>query len=465
MFMACKMGLKCSNKYLRRAGGISILLLSVGLILVIASVGIAQEPQASPSAQELLAQQKRISTDTTFVTLAAIPVFFMNLGYALWSTVLCGEQLGKAIRQHLMILALSIFAFWALGFGLMFGNGNPFFGTEGLFLLSGADNSPATGDAYQGAYSSMSWAGIPLNIKFLFLVSNVVVSTSILVSTFIRQRKPSVVLIFCLLFVCFIYPITGHWIWGGGWLALMGFWDWGGSTVIFSVSGWAALVGVRVFGSDEELHNNIENISEPQSINILYVGFLILCLGLIILNTGSTIGFGNGELINHIAITTMASAIGGAIGAIITCWIYLRRQNTTRIMQGILSGLVAISASCAFVGTAWAVEIGFIASILTFLFLDYLKKNKIPDMSGLISIHLVGGTWGTLSVGLFAAGESNASNALYLFGPAVGLFNGGSFQQLFQQLVGIIAAGIFAALLSWIFCLVIKFSTKSNSIE
>ncbi|WP_172642223.1 ammonium transporter [Allocoleopsis franciscana] len=437
---------------------------------MLASVGIAQAPQPSPSAQELLAQQERISTDTTFVTLAAIPVFFMNLGYALWSTVLCGEQPGKAIRQHLMILALSIFAFWALGFGLMFGNGNGFIGVEGVLFLSGADNSPAIGDAYQGAYSSMSWAGIPLNIKFLFLVSNVVVSTSILASTFIQRRNPSIVFIFCLLFVCFIYPITGHWIWGGGWLARMGFWDYAGSTVIFSVSGWAALVGVWVFGSDEEPHSKVEDSGGTQSINILYVGFLILCLGLIALNTGSTIGFGDGRSVNHIAITTIASAIGSAIGAIITCWIYLRRQNTTRIIQGVLSGLVAISASCAFVGTAWAVEIGFIASILTFLFLDYLKKSKISDISGLISIHLVGGIWGTLSVSFFAAGESNASNALYSIGPAVGLFNGGlsngeSFQQLFQQLVGIIAAGTFAALVSWMFCLIIKLSTKSDAIE
>lgn len=456
------MQIKSINHTLIRDRFIYILLFCVGFVLLMAIAAIAQSAAPSPSAQEI---QQRISTDTALALFTALPIFCVNLGYSLWVAGVCIEQPGKIVGQNLATLALTVVLFWVIGFGLMFGDGNGFLGLDGIFLLSGTDNSPATGDQYQGAYSSLNWAGIALNVKFLFLAACAVVSSSILSSVFSQQtgllllpqkNRRYATYLFCGLFIGLIYPITGHWIWGGGWLYSMGFWDWAGATTIFSVGGWAALSCAWVFRSSKEGAVESQSTSHPRSQHTFAsFGFVILCLGILALNVGSTLGFADGRAVSHITVTTIVSAVGGAAGGMVASWIYLRRQEPIKIMQGALSGLVAISAACFHVSVAWAIEIGFIASILTFLAGFYIAKTRISDTAGLISISLVGGVWGTLSIGLFAAGPSNA---LYSAGPDTGLFNGGSPEQLFRQLAGIIAVGIFTTVLSTIFLLIIKSS-------
>ena len=131
----------------------------------------------------------------------------------------------------------------------LFGNGNGVIGADGLFVLSGLDNSPATGDAYQGAYSSLSWAGVPLLVKFFFQLAFAGTAATIVSGAVAERIKFVGFLVFSLLLVGIAYPLTGHWIWGGGWLAKLGFWDFAGSTVVHSVGGWAALMGAALLGS------------------------------------------------------------------------------------------------------------------------------------------------------------------------------------------------------------------------
>ena len=146
------------------------------------------------------------------------------------------------------MFALATLAFYVIGFGIMFGDGTPFFGLNG-FLLSGADNSPATGaEAYKGVFGSLNWAGVPLSAKFLFQLAFAGTAATIVSGAVAERIKFIDFLIFSLLLVGIAYPITGHWIWGGGWLAGAGFWDFAGSTVVHSVGGWAALMGAAILG-------------------------------------------------------------------------------------------------------------------------------------------------------------------------------------------------------------------------
>src|SRR5207344_2218119 len=146
------------------------------------------------------------------------------------------------------VFAISCLAFYLFGWGLMFGNGNGWIGSEGLFMATGADNSPATGDAYMGAYKAIAWTGVPLFAKFFFQLVFAGTAATIVSGSVAERIKYFPFIVFSFLLVAFVYPITGHWIWGGGWLAAAGFRDFSGSTVVHSVGGWAALAGIIVLG-------------------------------------------------------------------------------------------------------------------------------------------------------------------------------------------------------------------------
>ena len=176
-------------------------------------------------------------------------VFFMNLGFALVESGFCrAKNTVNILSKNFIVFAISCLAFYVFGWGLMFGNGSGFIGLEGLFMLGGADNSPATGDAYTGAYTAIAWTGVPLNAKFFFQLVFAGTAATIVSGAVAERIKYLSFIVFSFLLVAFVYPITGHWIWGGGWLATAGFWDFAGSTVVHSVGGWAALAGILILG-------------------------------------------------------------------------------------------------------------------------------------------------------------------------------------------------------------------------
>ena len=212
-----------------------------------------EDPGAAPAqfTQGLLEQigGAKVAADTMWTLIAAMLVFFMNLGFATVESGLCrAKNTATILAKNFIVFAASSIAFLVLGWGLMFGDGNPFFGTEGLWFVGGADNSPAMGDAYKGVYSSINWTGVPLWTKFFFQLVFAGTAATIISGAVAERIKFGAFYIFTFLMVGIIYPITGHWIWGGGWAAKLGMFDFAGSTVVHSVGGWAALAGIIVLG-------------------------------------------------------------------------------------------------------------------------------------------------------------------------------------------------------------------------
>ncbi|MCX7634075.1 MAG: ammonia permease, partial [Turneriella sp.] len=224
---------------------------AVGSTLLFAAETKQPVPDVSKQLSELTsnANNLRIALDTLWTLIAGFLVFWMNAGFALVESGFCrSKNTVNILAKNFIVFALSTLAFWVVGWGLMFGKGNDFVGTEGIFLLSGADNSPATGDAYKGVYESMNWTGIPLTAKFFFQLVFAGTAATIVSGAVAERIKFHSFIIFSILLVAFLYPITGHWAWGGGWLGSANFRDFAGSTVVHSVGGWAALAGVIVLG-------------------------------------------------------------------------------------------------------------------------------------------------------------------------------------------------------------------------
>jgi ammonium transporter, Amt family len=435
----------------------------IALVIVLGWGYAAVAQSAAPTLEDIAkaTSDLKVGIDTMWVMVAGMLVFFMNAGFCMLETGFCRQKNAvNVLAKNLIVFGLSTIAFWVLGWGLMFGNGNGFFGSEGLLFLSGADNSPATGDAYQGAYSAINWTGVPLLAKFFFQLVFAGTAATIVSGAVAERIKFVDFLIFSLLLVGVAYPITGHWIWGGGWLYKLGFWDFAGSTVVHSVGGWAALMGAAFLGPRIGKYNSdgTPNAMPGHNMSIATLGCLILWLGWFGFNPGSTMSVGNGAAIAHIAITTNTAAAFGGVAATITAWLSLGKPDLSMVINGILAGLVAVTAPCAFVSVPASALIGAVGGVIVVYAVSFFDRLKIDDPVGAISVHLVNGIWGTLAVGLFAVGPSTAANALYGegLGPSAGLLMGGGMTQLWNQFVGVMAVGGMTVLLSSIFWVVLK---------
>jgi ammonium transporter, Amt family len=238
-----------------------------------------------------------------------------------------------------------------------------------------------------------------------------------------------------------LYGITGHWAWAAdGWLFKMGFLDFAGSEVVHSVGGWAALTGALMLGPRLGRYSPGGATAMPgHNMSIATLGCLILWLGWFGFNPGSTLA-ANPQLISHIAVTTNTAAAFGGLAATLTAWFYLGKPDLSMIINGILAGLVGVTASCNAVSVPWSAVIGLIAGVIVVFSVTTFDKLKIDDPVGATSVHLVCGTWGVLAVGLFV--DTSIAGAAP---DAVvkGLFTGGDFGQLGIQLVGIVAIAAF----------------------
>ncbi|MDF0555182.1 ammonium transporter [Kamptonema sp. UHCC 0994] len=409
---------------------------------------------APPTTEEQLASLK-VGLDTMWVMVAGMLVFFMNAGFCMLETGFCRQKNAvNVLAKNLIVFALSTVAFWAIGFALMFSDGNDFVGSSGgWFLWNVTDNSPATGDAYKGIFSSLNWTGVPLNAKFFFQLVFAGTAATIVSGAVAERIKFFDFLIFSLLLVGIAYPITGHWIWGGGWLAKAGFWDFAGSTVVHSVGGWAALMGAAFLGPRTGRYRDGETVAMPgHNMSIATLGCLILWLGWFGFNPGSTMAV-DPNAIAHIAITTNTAGAFGALAAGLTAWLYLGKPDLSMIINGLLAGLVGITAGCAWINVPNSALIGIVAGVMVVFAVTFFDNLKIDDPVGATSVHLVCGVWGTLAVGLFADGPTTG---IYTAGPAAGLLVGGGFGQLWAQIIGVISVGGMTVLLSTIFWLALK---------
>ncbi len=389
----------------------------------------------------------KVTMDTMWVLIAGMLVFFMNLGFAcVESGFARSKNAVNILSKNLIVFAVSSLGFLLLGFGLMFGDGNGFIGLKGLFLVSGADNSPVT-DAYEGVYSALSWTGVPLFAKFFFQLVFCGTAATIVSGAVAERIKYLSFIIFSFVLTLVIYPIVGHWIWGGGFLAGLGFLDFAGDTVVHSVGGWAALAGVLILGPrvGKYAKNGKINPIPGHNMSIAVIGLFVLWLGWFGFNPGSTMA-ADPTSISHIVMTTNTAAIVATLTATITSWIVIGKPDLGMTINGCLAGLVGITGSCAFVSVLSAMIIGAICGVIVIFAVMFFDRVKIDDPVGAISVHLINGIFGTVAVGLFAQdGIGGVSSAN-------GLFFGGGFDLLGAQLIGVLTVGAFtfgSAMLVW----------------
>jgi Amt family ammonium transporter len=410
-----------SRTSLRWLACVPLTLLIVGAWSLAAS---AQEDAITPdSVQAVL--------DNIWVLVAAILVIFMNAGFGMLETGFCRQKNAvNILAKNLIVFALATLSFWAIGFSFMFNPGNAFIGGGGWFL---------TGD--EAAYG-LDGGTLTIPVFFLFQAAFAGTAATI-VSGAVAERVHFIAfVIFSVLLTAISYPITGHWVWSGnGWLGGAGFSDFAGSTVVHSVGGWAALTGAVMLGPRIGKYQDGQPSALPgHSLSLAMLGCLILWIGWFGFNPGSQLAADSA--VPFIAVTTNLAAAAGGVAATITSWVTSGKPDLSMIINGILAGLVGITAGCAGVNYLGAVIIGLIAGIIVVFSVFFFDSIKVDDPVGAISVHLVCGIWGTLAVGLFST--------------ETGLFFGGGFGQLGSQILGIVAIGAFTVIASIIFWSILK---------
>ena len=343
------------------------------------------------------------------------------------------------LAKNFIVFAIASISFWVIGWGLMFGNGNPFIGLEGIFFAGGADNSPAIGDAYKGAYTALNWTGVPMWAKFFFQLVFAGTAATIVSGAVAERIKFISFIVFSFILVGVMYPITGHWIWGGGWLQTLGMFDFAGSSVVHSVGGWAALAGVILLGPRFGKYRADGSVNPifGHNMSMVTLGGLVLWFGWFGFNPGSTMGVGDGSAIAHVAVTTNTAAATAIMSSTVISWILQKKPDLSMIINGALAGLVAITAPCAFVSVGSAAIIGLIAGVLVVFAVIMFDRLKLDDPVGALSVHLVNGIFGTLAVGLFAQDKITGTAT------GNGLFFGGGMKLLAAQAIGVLAVGAF----------------------
>jgi ammonium transporter, Amt family len=355
--------------------------------------------------------------DMIWLILAAALVFFMQAGFAMVETGLTrAKNAGNIIMKNLMDFAAGAVAYWAIGWGLMYGSSaGGFIGTD-QFFLAGADSSVFR--------------------DWMFQVVFTATAATIVSGAMAERTKFTGYLIFSVVISALIYPISGHWIWNGGWLSEMGFHDFAGSTVVHSVGAWAAMIGAMILGARKGKYvkvggRTVVKAIPGHSMPLAALGVFILWFGWYGFNAGSTLS-GTDLTIAHVAVTTTLAASTGAIGSMFTSWFWFGKPDPSMSLNGTLAGLVGITAGTWVVNPLGAVLIGLIAGVLVVASVEFFDKVlHIDDPVGAISVHGVCGAWGTLAVGLFADGVNDSG--------IVGLFYGGGLGQLGVQLIGVLA--------------------------
>ena len=379
-----------------------------------------------------------IAANTIWVVVAAVLVMFMQAGFAFLEAGLTRMKNAAHIAgKNVLIFGLCSLIYWAVGFGLAFGDGNAVIGTSGFF--------PST-DALLGvAQAPFSFfTSIPGASAYFFEVVFAGVSVAIVWGAMAERAKLWVYFAFGAAFTL-IYSVVSHWVWhSGGWLFSLGMQDFAGSTVVHYQGALAALAGALLlgprigrFGRDGRAHP-IPGHNMPYAV----LGTIILWFGWFGFNPGSTLGVVSGERIGYfgyVALTTNLAAAAGAMGGIATAWLVLKRPDISMMLNGVIAALVAVTAASGFVAPWAAVVIGLVAGAIAVVGVIFVERIRIDDPIGAVAVHGMAGVWGTLATGIFAV-PALASNLATGTG---GLLYTGSFHQLGVQALGLLAVGAF----------------------
>ncbi|MHB1362066.1 MAG: ammonium transporter [Thermoleophilia bacterium] len=380
-----------------------------------------------------------VAVDTVWVMLATFLVFFMQAGFFTLEVGFSrAKNAGHIAWKILVNMAISGMVFWAVGFAIAFGSGSGFAGSSGWFLNVTPENT-------NSVFASLAFSNVPISAKFLFEFAFAAVSLAIVWGALLERTKMIVYFVFGVVFTGFIYPVVGHWIWGGGWLSQLGMQDFAGSTVVHLLGATSALVGAVALGPRIGKYGR-DGKPKPipgHSMPLALLGVVILWLGWFGFNPGSTLNAMDLSFADIALVTNMA-AVAGVLAAMITAWAIMGKPDIGMTANGAIAALVAITAGSGYVEPWAAVIIGGVAGAVMVLMVLFIDRIRIDDPIGALSCHGISGIWGTLATGLFAA----PSMVEHLKVGAPGLFYGGGFHQLGVQALGIGAVFAFVLVCS-----------------
>lgn len=383
------------------------------------------------------------SSSTIWVLVSAALVFFMQAGFAMVETGFTrAKNAGNIIMKNLMDFAIGTIVFWVVGFGLMFIQNNGFVGGIALFL--------------NGDFSSITPAGISTEAFVIFQTVFCATAATIVSGAMAERTKFSAYIAYSAVISALIYPISGHWIWGGGWLAGLGFHDFAGSTAVHMVGGIAALVGAKMLGAriGKYSKDGKARAIPGHSLTLGALGVFILWFAWFGFNGGSTVSAEGDSVLasmGHIFVTTNISAAVSTTTVMIITWIKYKKPDVSMTLNGALAGLVAITAGCDAVTPLGAAAIGLIAGfavVFGIIFID--QKLKIDDPVGAIGVHGICGALGTMLVGIFAVENVAAPGG-------GGLIATGNFDYLGVEALGVVSVAAWVAVtISIVFFLIKK---------
>ncbi len=353
-------------------------------------------------------------SNNVWMMVATFLVFIMHLGFA-------GVEAGfgqakntvNILFKNTLTPIIGILTYYILGFNLMYPgfaeDSSGWFGFAGFFLESGSTADVTVGYA-DGGYTY--WT------DFLFQAMFAATAATIVSGAVAERIKLSSYLIFTVIFVGLVYPLIGSWKWGGGALDMMGFYDFAGSTLVHSVGGWGALAGVIILGPRLGKYVDGKVVDKPgSSVPLAVIGVFLLWLGWFGFNGGSVLSADPG-LTSFVLVTTCLAASAGGLGGFIAAYFMFKRLDLGMVLNGILAGLVGITAGADVIEPPMAIVVGLVAGILVVISAVTLDKLKLDDVVGAISVHLTCGVWGTLAVGIFSTNPEHSFGA-QLIGVAV----------------------------------------------
>jgi len=402
------------------------------LLVALLAGGAVTVLGASPAFAQggIKAAEVQAVLDNIWILVAAVLVFFMHIGFTLVETGLTRAKNAAAIvMKNLMTLIIGVLAFGVIGFTLAFGGGSDWLGYQGWFLDPGY----------------FDFGNLTIPTYFIFQAAFAATAATIVSGAMAERTKFISYMIFAAILTGIIYPIVAHWVWGGGWLSKLDtpFIDFAGSTVVHSTGAWAALMGVWFLGPRIGKYgpDGKPRAILGHSIPFAIIGVLVLFFGWFGFNGGSQLA-ADFE-VGRIALTTAFAGVAGGMGALIVVWLTTGKPDVGMTGNGILGGLVGITAGCSAVNNWGAVIIGALAgTLVVFAVLYFDRVAKLDDPVGAISVHGACGVFGTLMVGFFATEG--------------GLFYGGGVDQLVSQLIGIVAVLAFVVVTTAIVFFVIK---------
>lgn len=421
------------NKRLKKG---LIIALVMGAVFGFTGTTFAQEGEVAETVNSIT-----IQLDIIWLFIGAFLVFWMQAGFAMVESGFSrSKNSANLLMKNLLDFAIGTLLYFTIGYGLMFGTdiGGIIGGSN--FLLS--SYSP-------GAADGVNWA------FFLFQLMFAAAAATIVSGAVAERLKFKTYLVYSVVMTAFIYPISGHWLWGGGWLAGLGFVDFAGSTIVHAVGGFAALAAAFVLGPRIGKFNKdgSSNVIPGHSLTLAALGVFILWMGWYGFNAGSTLS-GNSPALGFIAVTTTLSAAAGVVSALIINWVKVGHPSTEMALNGALAGLVAITAGTANVNPIGAIIIGLISGAVLVFGIDLVERIlRVDDPVGAVAVHGLNGVWGTIAVGLFAVPAVGEFTAM---GPVAGLFYGGGLSQLGIQTVGTLSVAAWAFITMGILFYILK---------